>query len=596
MTDSVYLLKPATIIALPYNTLLDINKHLVLDSIILLTGLNQNLGDFLQNQSQVFIKNYGPGQLASLSMRGGSAHHTPLLWNGFNLQNPMLGQVDLSLFPAFFFNRIQINYGSNSGLFGSGAIGGNINIETTQNFDNIFSGKIIAGYHSNNVYTSGASINLKHNKIFGGLKLLYAGGPNNYTFLNDFKKPNIKENANHAAFNQYALLANIGSQISNQSSLQFHTWVQQSSRKIQPPIATANTFPVQDDAAKRFMLDYKFEKSRYRLQIRNGTFFDEINYSSLATPLSQSKTLVQTIFTDQYFSIKSSLLHVGTMYQYEQVNATAMDNKHRNRVALFTSYRWYGLNHKLTQQIILRQETADGQLLPFIPNYNAELVLSKQLKIMANVSRVFRLPTFNDLYWPVLGNINLKPEEGWCTELSSELKYNGIGITATLYHKNISNWIIWIPDENGLFRPQNIKKVWSRGAEANWNLKVWEGYGKITASGLHDFNLATDEKEKQLIFTPRLRHNFNFGWQFKNFNFTINHRYTGVSFSSNDHTSWLMPFNITNVYASYFLILKNNKSLHTQLACNNVFNKHYMYIPARPMPLINYQINLTLNF
>ena len=61
-----------------------------------------SIADLLSYNSSVFIKNYGPGGLATTAFRGGNASQTAVLWNGFNLQNAMLGQADLSLMRQCF--------------------------------------------------------------------------------------------------------------------------------------------------------------------------------------------------------------------------------------------------------------------------------------------------------------------------------------------------------------------------------------------------------------------------------------------------------------------------------------------------------------
>ena len=81
-----------------------------------------NLADLLANDNSLFVKSYGAGSLATTSFRGGSANHTAILWNGFNLNSPMNGQLDLALVPNNFVNKVSIRYGGGSALWGSGAV------------------------------------------------------------------------------------------------------------------------------------------------------------------------------------------------------------------------------------------------------------------------------------------------------------------------------------------------------------------------------------------------------------------------------------------------------------------------------------------
>ena len=70
------------------------------------------------------------GGTATPSFRGTGAGHTQIVWNGININHPMLGQSDLSLIPAGLIDDIQIYYGGASMPLNSGGIGGIINLET----------------------------------------------------------------------------------------------------------------------------------------------------------------------------------------------------------------------------------------------------------------------------------------------------------------------------------------------------------------------------------------------------------------------------------------------------------------------------------
>ncbi|MDZ7776138.1 MAG: TonB-dependent receptor [Bacteroidales bacterium] len=89
-----------------------------------------------------------------------------------------------------------------------------------------------------------------------------------------------------------------------------------------------------------------------------------------------------------------------------------------------------------------------------------------------NVSRNYRLPTLNDLYWQPGGDPELLPERGFTLETG--LKYlsqkrNGWhgGAEITWFRNDISNWIAWQPDGiMSYWTPKNITEVLSQGIEA----------------------------------------------------------------------------------------------------------------------------------
>src|SRR5665213_1406037 len=122
--DSIKQLPVVEVSSSRLNTFASGNKSETFDSTLLNHYSTGNLADLLANESQVFIKSYGLGSLAMSSFRGAGAEQTAVLWNGFNLQSPMNGLLDLSLVPINFMDEVRLQYGGAGALWGSGAVGG----------------------------------------------------------------------------------------------------------------------------------------------------------------------------------------------------------------------------------------------------------------------------------------------------------------------------------------------------------------------------------------------------------------------------------------------------------------------------------------
>ena len=105
-------------------------KRITIDSLILKNYSHSTLADILAENSNIFIKSYGLGGTATPSFRGTGVSHTQIAWNGININQPMLGQSDLSLIPAGMVDDIGIYFGGASMVLNSGGIGGIINLET----------------------------------------------------------------------------------------------------------------------------------------------------------------------------------------------------------------------------------------------------------------------------------------------------------------------------------------------------------------------------------------------------------------------------------------------------------------------------------
>ena len=108
-----------------------------LDTLVLQSKSTSNLSDLLIQHSPVFIKTYGPGGTSTASFRGTTASHTLVLWNGFQLNAPSLGQVDFSTIPVFLADDVSLNWGSGTSN-NSGGLGGAVNIDNTHHFGDGF--------------------------------------------------------------------------------------------------------------------------------------------------------------------------------------------------------------------------------------------------------------------------------------------------------------------------------------------------------------------------------------------------------------------------------------------------------------------------
>lgn len=94
-------------------------------------SLATDLVDLLRFQAGIDIgRNGGPGQAASVFMRGTESNHTLVLVDGVRINPGTLGGAALQHINPQLIERVEIVKGARSALFGTDAIGGVINIIT----------------------------------------------------------------------------------------------------------------------------------------------------------------------------------------------------------------------------------------------------------------------------------------------------------------------------------------------------------------------------------------------------------------------------------------------------------------------------------
>lgn len=73
----------------------------------------------------------GFGGLAAIRMRGGEANHVKLRMDGIDLNDPVQDQANLSYLSTVGFKQVEILLGPQSSIWGSDALSGTINLDTT---------------------------------------------------------------------------------------------------------------------------------------------------------------------------------------------------------------------------------------------------------------------------------------------------------------------------------------------------------------------------------------------------------------------------------------------------------------------------------
>jgi len=232
---------------------------------------------------------------------------------------------------------------------------------------------------------------------------------------------------------------------------------------------------------------------------------------------------------------------------------------------------------------------------------------------------VYRMPTFNDLYYTDVGSSDLQPEKTRqydlgteYTKLFSSRKYHlgllsgiRLGAKADVYFNQVENKIVAIPKGNSQYRwmMMNLGYVEILGTELAADLGLYfteehtlDLHGAYTYQHAVDKTDPTDNDEYggtyggQIAYIPR--HSFSatatYRWQDR---LTVAYalccvgsRYTS---SANIPVNKVDPWYTSDVSVSYTWKIKNSSRIQVGLEFNNIFNQQYEVIPNYPMPGLN---------
>ncbi len=234
----------------------------------------------------------------------------------------------------------------------------------------------------------------------------------------------------------------------------------------------------------------------------------------------------------------------------------------------------------------------------FNPNLDFLYTFNEDIKIHGLISRSFRAPTFNDLYWPntgdgMMGNPNLKPEKGVSSELGIEARVNRY-LTAgvTYFHSDFKDLIQWSYDSSsGLTQPENVNSAVINGLEFENkffildNLDLDLNYTYLTARD--------KDTHKYLVYQPNNKLDTALRYHDQNgLTVELKGQFTGIRFADAANSSKVKSF--------FVLGLSVAKKFKPGLTCfayiDNLLNRKYQVIKDYPMPGFSFTGGLKAEF
>ncbi len=611
-----------------------------IDSLIVSECINESMAELLSEHSPVFIKQAGRGALATVSFRGTSASHTDVLWNDISIKSPMLGQVDFSLLPMYFIDDIELFSGGSSIEKSNGALGGAITINNKADWNNENSLRFIQGIGSFTSINDFLQFNIGKKQFKSKTRLFYNYSKNNFKFKNKNTadiNPETGEYIYHtqknenADYTKYGILQEFYFRTKKNLSFSLKYWGQFNDRNL----PRLNTFEGDDysninnqkDLSHRVNLKTVYFIHKLKILYISAFAYQSMDYSqsNFISGLGYqnvvfSKSWNRSFYNKLKFKYKindNTELNFNTDFNNDYVSSQDTVKhqgyiKTRNEFVLFAS-----LNKQITDRfgisLMIKKYYASNQKIPISPFAGIDYLLSKKLSIRTklNISKNYKNPDLNDLYWQPGGNPNLKPEENTSLDFSveTEQKIKNIQIFGKIstYYSDVENWIIWIPTPMGYWTPKNIKSVISKGVELNMKLVFNIKKIKVTGIGNYAYTNAKnygevktwgdDSYAKQLPYIPL--HSVNFllsveknGYEITYTNNSYSERYT-TSSNNISLRDWLYPYYMNNLALSKKIILKNKYRFGINFKIYNLFNEEYRSVLGRPMPRINYMLNLS---
>lgn len=619
------------------------------DSLTLKENIALSMADVLTFNSSIFVKSYGRATLSTIAFRGTSPSHTQVTWNGMKINNPMLGMTDFSTIPSYFIDNASLLHGTSSVNETGGGLGGAVKLGTTPETGDGFGVQYIQGIGSFKTFDEFLRLTYGDEHWHLSTRAVYSSSPNDYKYTNHDKKLNIydddkniigqyypKERNRSGSFKDLHLLQEVYYNTNKGDKFGLNAWYIDSNREL-PMLTTDYGSETAFDNRQRehtfrSVLSWDHLRENWSVKMKGGYIHTWMAYdysrevaSGMMSAMTRSRSRINTIYgqADSEYSPNSHWFLTAGVSAHQHFVVSKDKNiilqdgnraivgydKGRIELSGTASAKWQPID-RIGISAVLRQDMYGESLAPVIPAFFIDGVVSKRGNIVAraSISRNYRFPTLNDLYFLPGGNPELKSESGFSYDAGLSFETGRperfiLKGSATWFDSHIDNWIIWLPTTKGFFSPRNVKKVHSYGMEMKGDISIQLVKGWIADLGAsYSWTPSINEGEKmspadksvgkQLPYVPRHSASLTGRLSWRTWSLLYKWCYYSERFtmSSNDYTitGHLPQYFMSNVTLEKGISLRP-ADLSLKLAVNNLFNEDYLSVLSRPMPGINFE-------
>lgn len=619
-----------------------------------LERLNSNsVADAIRYFSGVQIKDYGGvGGVKTVDIRSMGTNHLGVFYDGIQLGNAQNGQIDLGKFSLDNIDQISLYNGQKSEIFQPArdfGSAGTIYINTRRP-------RFTSGKHNNFDLTfrtgSFGLVNPSvrweyefnsHLSMLLNMEYTHATGQYHFRLHKMFSDGTVawdttavRKNGDLHGFRAEGTL--FGAMTGGSWYGKFYYY--DSERGIPGAIVNNVWKNSQRQWDRNFFVQGRYQKQltgRYELMLNAKYAHDYLRYLNPDTTLMyiNNKFWQDEIYisaANKYTIIPNWDVDLSVDYKWNTLDATlvnfAYPTRHTGLAALATAFTCKGFKAQASLLYTLVNdrysacnngevvEKFSKNLNRFTPAVFASYQPWEQygFNLRAFYKRIFRMPTFNDLYYTDIGNAALHPENADQYNLGFQWQqlhevglFRGVKLTVDAYYNYITDKIIAVPKGTGQYRwmMMNIGKVKIRGVDVTLMSQL-----ALTRDLLLDVNLNytyqkaqdyTDPSDYgdggtykgQIAYIPWHSGSATAHAGWRTFDLNYSFIYTGERYhnSSNILANHEQPWYTHDMSASYKFRLMN-------MACkvtgevNNIFNQQYDVILNYPMPGRNYKLVL----
>ncbi|MGE5307678.1 MAG: TonB-dependent receptor plug domain-containing protein, partial [Deltaproteobacteria bacterium] len=281
-------------------------------------------------------------------------------------------------------------------------------------------------------------------------------------------------------------------------------------------------------------------------------------------------------FNDVY-TVTGGFNYVGNF------NNSTTSGKHSYNVRAGYLQNILKVTERTTLQVGGRVDDYSNFGTQFDPNAGVIYAFNKTDRLRASVSRSFRAPTFNELFWPdqgwAKGNPNLRPEKSVNMDAGFDKKVTERWSTSvTYFHNRFRDLINWVTDSSWVSQPVNIGSAQIDGIEFGNKVTLTE---KLKFLLDYTYQRPLDRQtRKDLVYEPRHKLNSTLKYEVAGATVRLNGVYSNTRFVSADNTMKAKQYFVLNLGLTKAL----SPNVDFLLNLNNLLNRKYEVVKEFPEP------------
>jgi outer membrane cobalamin receptor len=482
------------------------------------------VSEVLARQAGVYVRRLGgPGAASTLSLRGAGANQVVVLLDGLRLEGAQGTGVDLSLLPLEELERIEILRGPASARFGSGAMGGVVNL-VTHRARAATRARFALLYGSYDERT----VSLRAGRALGGVNVAFAVESRRYGGGFPFRNDNGTEHDTSDDFDDRrenswsrgeSLLLTLDGRMGAATRWRalFESFA---GRRGVPGLITFPS-PHATQRDQRQLLGLWLERTlgaslpatvELSTHYRRSRFaFDDPLGEQTGVPVA-SRQLDETAGGRLSLELLPwEALHLSLALESEAETLRDPESALRRRTtwASAISGEWRSPGERLRLTPVLRSDRGPGLETRTSPRLGVAWRVAGPLHLTANAGASFRYPSFSELYLragAIEGNPELRPERGRGVDLGVFLDHPAVRLRATLFRNDSEDLIQYILVSGFRYKPFNIGRARSQGVEVELTVRrpaPWLLQVNYTYNDARDRSGEPNTDGKQIPGRPR---------------------------------------------------------------------------------------------